>query len=172
MLEGGGCRNPGSFDGGLTTANGAALAPSTMLRMVPSPALRRRNRRASAVRRLCAIRPALPIICESVSGCGPVPRQKKAAFGLLGEAAKAAVPYLQRTLAEQAVIDLKPFAADAKKHIAAAAAQFVDQARGVDTDITINDLRLLGIAFDDKNLRVITDAKGNVNVAISSLGWQ
>ena len=37
---------------------------------------------------------------------------------------------------------------------------------------TINDLRLLGIAFDDKNLRVITDAKGNVNVAISSLGWQ
>jgi Domain of unknown function (DUF4403) len=98
--------------------------------------------------------------------------ESQAAFGLLGEAAKAAVPYLQRTLAEQAVIDLKPFAADAKKHIAAAAAQFVDQARGVDTDITINDLRLLGIAFDDKNLRVITDAKGNVNVAISSLGWQ
>jgi hypothetical protein len=98
--------------------------------------------------------------------------ESQAAFGLLGEAAKAAVPYLQRTLAEQAVIDLKPFAADAKKHIAGAAAQFVDQARGVDTDITINDLRLLGIAFDDKNLRVITDAKGNVNGAISSLGWQ
>jgi Domain of unknown function (DUF4403) len=98
--------------------------------------------------------------------------QSQAAFGLLGEAAKAAVPYLQRALAEQAVIDLKPFAEDAKKHLAVAAAEFAGQARGVTSDITINDLRLLGIAFDDKNLRVITDAKGNVNVAISSLGWQ
>jgi hypothetical protein len=98
--------------------------------------------------------------------------QSQAAFGLLGEAAKAAIPYLQKTLAEQAVIDLKPFAEDAKKHIAAAAAQFADQARGVTSDITINDLRLNGIAFDDKNLRVIADANGNVSVAISSLGWQ
>ena len=31
---------------------------------------------------------------------------------------------------------------------------------------------LLGIAFDAKNLRVVADAKGNVNVAISSLAWQ
>ncbi len=96
----------------------------------------------------------------------------QAAFGLLGEAAKAAAPYLQQTLAEKAVIDLKPFAEDAKKHIATAAAQFADQAHGVTSDITIDDLRLVGIAFDDKNLRIITDAKGNVSVAISSLTWQ
>ena len=31
--------------------------------------------------------------------------ESKAAFGLLGEAAQAAVPYLQKTLAEQAVIE-------------------------------------------------------------------
>src|SRR6478672_3181237 len=82
--------------------------------------------------------------------------QSQAAFGLLGEAAKAAVPYLQKTLAEQAFIDLKPFAEDAKKRMAAAAAEFAGGVPGVTSEITINDLRLLGIAFDDKNLRVIT----------------
>ena len=98
--------------------------------------------------------------------------QSQAAFGLVGEAAKAAVPYLQKTLAEQEVIDLKPFAEDAKKRTAAAAAEFTGQGRGVTADVTVNDLRLLGIAFDAKNLRVVADAKGNVNVAISSLAWQ
>src|ERR1700722_12829353 len=57
--------------------------------------------------------------------------QSKAAFGLLGEAAQAAVPYLQRTLAEKAVIDLKPFAAEAKKRIAAAVTNFTGQAGGL-----------------------------------------
>jgi len=98
--------------------------------------------------------------------------QSEAAFGLLGEAAKAAVPYLQKTVAEQAVIDLKPFAEDAKKRMAAAAAEFAGTAPGVTANVTVNDLRLLGIAFDDKNLRIVTDAKGNVSVAISSLAWQ
>ena len=95
--------------------------------------------------------------------------QSKAAFGLLGEAAKAAAPYLQRTLAEQAVIDLKPFAADAKKRIGAAVNNFASQAAGLSATVAINDLRLTGIAYDDKTLRIIADAKGNVTVAISSL---
>ena len=98
--------------------------------------------------------------------------QSQAAFGLLGEAAKAAVPYLQKTLAEQAAIDLKPFAEDAKKRMAAAAGDFTGQAPGVTATVAINEVRLLGIAFDDKNLRIVTDAKGNVSVAISSLAWQ
>jgi hypothetical protein len=95
--------------------------------------------------------------------------QSEAAFGLLGEGAQAAVPYLQKTLADQAVIDLKPFTADAKKRIAAAAGDFTGQANGVSANIVINDVRLLGIAFDDQTLRVITDAKGTVSVAITSL---
>ncbi len=98
--------------------------------------------------------------------------QSKAAFGLLGEAAQAAVPHLQKTLADQAMIDLKPFAADAKKRMAAAAAEFTGQAPGVTANVAVNDLRLLGIAFDDKTLRVIADAKGTVAVAISSLPGQ
>jgi hypothetical protein len=98
--------------------------------------------------------------------------ESKAAFGLLGEAAQAAVPYLQKTLADQAVIDLKPFAADAKKRMAAAVGDFTGQANGVSANVVINDVRLLGIAFDDKTLRVVTDAKGTVTVAITSLAGQ
>ena len=98
--------------------------------------------------------------------------QSQAAFGLLGEAARAAVPYLQKTLAEQAVIDLKPFAEDAKKRMAAAAAEFAGGAPGVTANVTVDELRLLGIAFDNKNLRVVANAKGGVNVAISSVAWQ
>jgi Domain of unknown function (DUF4403) len=98
--------------------------------------------------------------------------KSRAAFGLLGEAAQAAVPYLQKTLAEHAAIDLKPFAADAKKRMAAAVGDFTGQASGVTASVVVNDVRLLGIAYDDNTLRVITDAKGTVNVAISSLASQ
>ena len=95
--------------------------------------------------------------------------QSQAAFGLLGAAAQAAAPYLQQTLADKAVIDLKPFAADAKKRLAAAVTSFASQANGVSGNVTITDLRLTGIAYDDKTLRVIANANGAVNVAISSL---
>src|ERR1700722_9547597 len=95
--------------------------------------------------------------------------QSQAAFGLLGAAAQAAAPYLQQTLADKAVIDLKPFAADAKKRLAAAVTNFASQANGVSGNVTITELRLTGIAYDNKTLRVITNANGAVNVAISSL---
>ena len=98
--------------------------------------------------------------------------QSNAAFGLLGAAAEAAAPYLQKTLAERAVVDLKPFATDAKKRIAAAVGDLAAQAPGLRAKATVNDLRLMGIAYDDKTLLIITDAKGNVSVAISSLAIQ
>jgi hypothetical protein len=98
--------------------------------------------------------------------------QSEAAFGLLGAAAKAAVPYLQKSLAEQAVIDLKPFAENAKKQMAAAVGDFTKQGPAVQADVKINDLRLVGIAFDAKTLRIIADANGTVNVAIKSLALQ
>jgi len=98
--------------------------------------------------------------------------QSKAAFGLLGEAAQAALPYLQRTLAEKAVIDLKPFADDAKKRLTAAVADFTRQGGGITANVTVNELRLTGIAYDNTTLRVIADAKGTVSAAISSLSLQ
>ena len=57
--------------------------------------------------------------------------ESEAAFGLLGAAARAAVPYLEKALAENAVVDLKPFAANARKSIEAAIADFRTGGRGV-----------------------------------------
>jgi hypothetical protein len=98
--------------------------------------------------------------------------QSQAAFGLLGAAAQAAAPYLQKMLADQAVIDLKPFAADAKKQIAAAVSGLAQQAPGLTANVTVDDLRLDGVAYDANTLRVIANATGAVNVAISSLSMQ
>jgi len=41
-----------------------------------------------------------------------------------------------------------------------------------DSRRAINDVRLVGVAYDANTLRVIADADGTVNVAISSLGGQ
>jgi hypothetical protein len=93
----------------------------------------------------------------------------EAAFGLLGTAARAAIPYLKDTLAENAVIDLKPFAANARKSMEAAISDFRTVGDGVRADVSFSDLRLLDIEFDAKTLRIIAEANGTANVAVSSL---
>jgi hypothetical protein len=93
-----------------------------------------------------------------------------AAFGLLGKAAEAVFPLLRESLAEKAAIDLKPFAADAKKQIAAAVANFSRQEPGVRIDATITDIRLAEIRFDAKTLRIIAEVNGAAKVVVSSLG--
>jgi len=95
--------------------------------------------------------------------------ESEAAFGLLGAAARAAMPYLQKALAEKAVVDLKPFAADAKKKIAAALADFQQNSEGVQVDASVQDVRLSGIAFDSKTLRVIAEADGNARASVTQL---
>jgi hypothetical protein len=98
--------------------------------------------------------------------------ESESAFGLLGRAARAAMPYLQQALAERAVIDLKPLAAAARKGIEAAIADFDKRADAVSVTAAITDLRLVEIEFDSKTLRVIAEANGNVRVAVSSLAMQ
>jgi hypothetical protein len=93
--------------------------------------------------------------------------QSQAAFGLLGLAARTAVPYLERTLADNAVIDLVPLAANARKNIEAAIADFQRSADGVYVDAAVSDLRLVGIEFDAKTLRVIAEADGTVRVEVT-----
>jgi hypothetical protein len=96
--------------------------------------------------------------------------ESEAAFGLLGAAAREAMPYLQKTLAEKAVIDLKPFAANAQKKIAEAIADFQKNEDGVRVEAEITSLRLADIAFDSKTLRVTAEADGSINVFVTSLG--
>jgi hypothetical protein len=96
--------------------------------------------------------------------------ESEAAFGLLGAAAREAMPYLQRTLADKAIIDLKPFAADARKKIADAIADFRKNDDGVHVAAEITSLRLADIAFDSKTLRVIVETEGAIDVSITALG--
>jgi hypothetical protein len=95
--------------------------------------------------------------------------ESEAAFGLLGTAARAAMPYVQKALADKAVIDLKPFANDARTKIAAALTEFQHVGNGVRVDAAVTGLRLTGIEFDTKTLRVIAEANGTVKVAVSQL---
>jgi hypothetical protein len=95
--------------------------------------------------------------------------ESEAAFGLLGAAARAAMPHLQKALTEKATIDLKPFASNAQKKIATAISDFQKNEDGVRVAAEISSLRLADIAFDSKTLRVIAEAEGTINVYVTAL---
>ena len=95
--------------------------------------------------------------------------ESDAAFGLLGAAARAAMPYLQDALAQNAVIDLKPLMAEARTKIAAALADFRQVSPGVTVEAAVTEVRLTGIAFDAKTVRIFTEAAGTAKVTVSEL---
>ena len=95
--------------------------------------------------------------------------ESEAAFGLLGAAAHAAMPYLQQALADKATVDLKPFASSAREKIAAVMADFQRSQGGVRVGAEITSLKLADIAFDSKTLRVIAEATGAMNVEVRTL---
>jgi hypothetical protein len=95
--------------------------------------------------------------------------ESEAAFGLLGAAARAVMPRLQSALAEKAIIDLKPFASNARDKIAAAIADFQKSGDGVKVVADVASLTLADIAFDSRTLRVIAAAEGAINVSVTTL---
>ncbi|MGJ5206820.1 DUF4403 family protein [Bradyrhizobium sp. HKCCYLR20261] len=95
--------------------------------------------------------------------------ESDAAFGLLGAAARAAVPHLQRALLERSVVDLKPFSDNVREKIAAAIAELQKNENGIRVDTDINNLALTDIAFDSNVLRVIATAEGTLAVRVNSL---
>jgi hypothetical protein len=95
--------------------------------------------------------------------------ESEAAFGLLGAAARAVMPRLQSALAAKAIVDLKPFANNAREKIAAAIADFQKSGDGVKVAANINSLTLADIAFDSNTLRVIAAAEGAINVSVTAL---
>jgi hypothetical protein len=95
--------------------------------------------------------------------------ESEAAFGLLGAAARAAMPHLQQALTEKATIDLKPFASNAQKKIAKAISDFQKNEDGVRVAAEITSLRLADIAFDSRTLRVIAEAEGTIKVYVTTL---
>jgi hypothetical protein len=95
--------------------------------------------------------------------------ESNAAFGLLGAAARAAVPYLQHALEERATIDLKALAASARQKLAAVITDFRKNDDGLRIDAAVTGVRLGDIAFDSTTLRVVAEATGTINVAITAL---
>lgn len=95
--------------------------------------------------------------------------RSEAAFGLLGAAARAVIPHLQQTLADRLIVDLKPFASNAQRKIAAAVADLQKNEEGIRVDADITSIRLAGIDFDSKTLRVLVETEGTINAAVSAL---
>jgi hypothetical protein len=89
--------------------------------------------------------------------------------GVLGAAMRAAVPYLTTAVAENSVVDLKPFIANARKSIETAIAEFQLGGEGARVEAGITGLRLIEIGFDAQTLRLIAEADGTVGVAVSAL---
>jgi hypothetical protein len=89
--------------------------------------------------------------------------------GFLGAAMRAAAPYLKTALAENAVVDLKPFIANARTSIETAIAEFRLGGEGVRVDAAVTDLRIAEIAFDAQTLRLIAEAEGTAQVAVRAL---
>src|SRR6516165_966968 len=95
--------------------------------------------------------------------------ESEAAFGLLGAAARAVMPHLQKALAQRTAVDLKPILGNAQKMVAAAISDLQKNEDGVRVAAEITSLDLADIAFDSRTLRVITEATGTINVTIKSL---
>jgi Domain of unknown function (DUF4403) len=95
--------------------------------------------------------------------------ESEAAFGLLGTAARAVMPHLQKVLADKTTVDLKPFLGDAQKMISSAISdlQRSDNGARVTTDIT--KLALSDIAYDSTTLRLIAEVSGTINVTVAAL---
>ncbi|MBR0697181.1 DUF4403 family protein [Bradyrhizobium lablabi] len=95
--------------------------------------------------------------------------ESEAAFGLLGAAARAVIPRLQQTLADKLIVDLKPFASNAQHKIAAAIADLQKNEEGIRVAAEVTSIRLAGIDFDSKTLRVIVETEGTINATLTTL---
>ncbi len=95
--------------------------------------------------------------------------ESETTFGVLGAAARPALPYLVKALEDHAVIDLAQIADGIRKNVAAAVAEFSKRTDSVRVDAEPQDLRLADLDFDAKTLRVIAEADGTVRVAVMKL---
>lgn len=95
--------------------------------------------------------------------------ESETALGALALAARAAVPALERMVAENAVIDLRPMTADIRRNVEAAISDSRNTVPGVQVDAAVVDIRLADIGFDAKTVRVIVEAEGTASIAVTDL---
>ena len=95
--------------------------------------------------------------------------ESDALLGLVGAAAKTAIPYLQGALEKNAVIDLKPTLSNVRRSIDKALTDFRLQNDDIKVDATMTGLRLVGLEFDSKIVRITAEADGIARVALNKL---
>jgi hypothetical protein len=95
--------------------------------------------------------------------------ESDALLGVVGAAARTALPYLQKALEKNAVIDLKPTLANARRSIDKALTDFRLQNDDIKVDATMTGLRLVGLEFDSRIVRITAEADGIARVALSKL---
>jgi hypothetical protein len=95
--------------------------------------------------------------------------ESEAAFGLFGAAMTALRPYVEQQLAERAVVDLKPFAAEARQRIEQGVAAMNARRGDAAVAIQLRELKLAEIAFDARVLRLVAEAEGSVALAVTAL---
>jgi len=95
--------------------------------------------------------------------------ESEAAFGLLGDAARAAVPYLEKAISDKAVIDLKPEATNVQRRVGAMIAAYQRNEDGLRIASEISSLRLTDVTFDSAMLRVTAEANGILEVTLTRL---
>ena len=95
--------------------------------------------------------------------------ESEAAFGLLGAAARAVMPHLQKTLAEKTTVDLKPYLGDAQKMIAGAISDLQKNQDSVRVATEMTNLALADIAYDSTTLRLIAEVSGTISVTVAAL---
>ena len=95
--------------------------------------------------------------------------ESEAAFGLLGAAARAVMPHLERALTETTTVDLTSFTSNAHRRIADAITDFRRNDDGIKVDANISAIELSDIAFDSKTLRIIADAAGAITITVTKL---
>ena len=66
-------------------------------------------------------------------------------------------------------LDLVPLAANARQSIERAIADFRKNADGVNVEAAVTGVRLAGVEFDAKTLRVVAEADGTVRVTVTKL---
>lgn len=93
--------------------------------------------------------------------------ESQAALGALALAARAAVPALERMIAQNAVIDLLPMTIDIRRNIEAAISDSRNTPPGVQIDASVVDMQIADIGFDAKTLRVIVEAEGAVKAVVT-----
>ena len=95
--------------------------------------------------------------------------ESEAAFGLLGAAARAVMPHLQKVLAEKTTLDLKPFLGECAENDRDRDFGFAEERGRRAGDGGNHQPRLADIAYDSKTLRVIAEAAGTINVTVAAL---